>query len=326
MKNQVVYETNADWFASYEAMVKNPLVSADKTEKGLLWFKFKDNPTVFQLTPTGKLQVKWNDVSEKKTLLRLLKNLLVARPNERLKITPQKQQIWITYPVPESFKLYWCDEETEFVRKKPPECAPGFVQTRSFGVGEMLVPPLQDILRTEAENSIRIIEEARRELKFFREPTVEEIAAKIGCLPEAARFMLNELVHSRLTDWKEQSDQEAQKEARDSINLAAWLFWEKKGQQTMRLRAFCEKVKSEASPSVRKRAEDILQNYPDLVPKVIVETAELNSIPSKRAIGRGIVVPVLEDNWVGVQWPDETNIRWRQIFHRESPKHQYWNA
>ena len=101
--SQVVYETNADVAASYEAMVKNPLVVADRTEKGLLWFKFKDNRTIFLLSPLGKLQVKWNDVSEKRTLFRLVRNLLVPRPDETLSITPRKQQTWIDYPVPDSF-------------------------------------------------------------------------------------------------------------------------------------------------------------------------------------------------------------------------------
>jgi hypothetical protein len=118
MPLQVVYETNADWTASYEAMVKNPLVVADPTEKGLLWFKFKENQTVFQLSPMGNLQVKWTDESEKRTLFRLIKNLLVAKSNENLRITPKKQQVWIEYPVPDSFKLYWCDEVTEFERKR----------------------------------------------------------------------------------------------------------------------------------------------------------------------------------------------------------------
>ena len=119
MLSQVVYETNADLTASHEAMVKNPLVVADRTEKGLLWFKFRENRTVFLLSPLGKLQVKWNDVSEKRTLFRLLRSLLVAKPNEKLEIKPLKQQTWIEYPVPEYFKLYWCDQTTEFALKKP---------------------------------------------------------------------------------------------------------------------------------------------------------------------------------------------------------------
>src|SRR3972149_1360996 len=118
MLSQVVYETNADWTASQEAMAKNPLVVADVTEKGLLWFRFIDNHTVFLLSPLGKLQVKWSDVSEKRTLFRLVKNLLVARSNEELLIRPVKQQTWIEYPVPESLKLYWCDNTSEYVLNK----------------------------------------------------------------------------------------------------------------------------------------------------------------------------------------------------------------
>ena len=87
----------------------------------MLWFKFKDSQTVFQLSPIGKLQVKWNDLDEKKTLYKLVKNLLVANPNERLVIKPLKQQTWIEYPVPEPLKFFWCDEVTEFVHKKAPE-------------------------------------------------------------------------------------------------------------------------------------------------------------------------------------------------------------
>jgi hypothetical protein len=94
MPSQVVYQTNADLIASYEAMAKNPLVIATMTEKGLLWFKFKDNQTVFQLSSIGKLQVKWNDEHEKRTLYKLIKNLLVANPNEKLVINPLRQQTW----------------------------------------------------------------------------------------------------------------------------------------------------------------------------------------------------------------------------------------
>src|SRR3990170_139324 len=119
MLSQVVYETNADWLASQESMVKNDLVMVDVTVKGLLWFRFKKNRTVFLLSPLGKLQVKWSDESEKRTLFRLIKELLVAKPNEKLLVRPLKQQTWIEYPVPNSFKVYWCDEASEFVLKTP---------------------------------------------------------------------------------------------------------------------------------------------------------------------------------------------------------------
>jgi hypothetical protein len=64
-------------------MVKNDLVKVDVTAKGMLWFMFKNNSTVFLLSPSGKLQVKWNNDSEKRTLFKLIKELLVAKPSEK---------------------------------------------------------------------------------------------------------------------------------------------------------------------------------------------------------------------------------------------------
>ena len=61
------------------------------------------------------MQVKWKNSQEKKVLLEIVKNLLVAQEGE-LKIRPSKQQVWIDYPPPSNFKLYWCDEETEFLK------------------------------------------------------------------------------------------------------------------------------------------------------------------------------------------------------------------
>jgi hypothetical protein len=42
--------------------------------------------------------------------------LLVATESEKLGIKPKKRQVWIDYPVPESFRLFWCDEVTELSR------------------------------------------------------------------------------------------------------------------------------------------------------------------------------------------------------------------
>jgi len=117
--NQVVYETNADYNATWENLTKNPLVvtSVDRTEKGTLWFRLKGTKTVFILSPHGRLQVKWECEEEKKVLLEIVKNLLIPK-NSKLQIKPLKQQVWINYPEPENFKLYWCKEETEYVKKK----------------------------------------------------------------------------------------------------------------------------------------------------------------------------------------------------------------
>jgi hypothetical protein len=100
-------------------MLNNPLMASMTTQKQLLWFKFKDSETVFLLSPQGKLQVKWNSINEKTTLFRLIKNLLVPRDGQVLRITPKMQQPWIEYPPPEAFRLYWCEEVTEYSQKGP---------------------------------------------------------------------------------------------------------------------------------------------------------------------------------------------------------------
>ena len=92
------------------------MLVTEKTQKGLIWFHFKKSRTVFQLSPNGKLQVKWNSFEEKKILLKLLKSLFVSN-NDKIFVKPEKQQTWISYPPPENFKLYWCDETTEYSQK-----------------------------------------------------------------------------------------------------------------------------------------------------------------------------------------------------------------
>ncbi|MEM3824237.1 MAG: hypothetical protein QXH87_04815 [Candidatus Bathyarchaeia archaeon] len=118
MPNQVVYETNADFEATWKNLTDNPLIVAavDRTEKGLLWFRFKGTSNVFMLSPDGRLQVRWENEEEKKVLFELVKMLLVPK-GSTLTIKPSKQQVWIDYPPPENFKLYWCKEETEYLQK-----------------------------------------------------------------------------------------------------------------------------------------------------------------------------------------------------------------
>jgi len=271
MLSQVVYETNADLIASHEAMVKNPLVVADVTEKGLLWFRFIDNRTVFLLSPLGKLQVKWNDVSEKRTLFKLVRNLLVPRPDEKLSITPKKQQTWIDYPVPESFKLYWCDLESEFVLKKSNEN------------GEKQQP----VEKFEWMPVVEAVIELRRELRVFREPTFNEVAMKSGCLD--SRILRIGLT---LASWKEQSQQEAKWVAKQAIDLAGWLRFRKCGDLNPTLVALAKEAVDSASLKAIGRAQVILKNCPDLVPKVDGAT---------------------------LRWPDEAKMEWIRIFGGEPP-------
>lgn len=116
MKTQIVYETNTAYEATYQKLAESELVIADKTKKGLIWFRFKGTKTIFILSPYGKLQVKWSNPEEKKILLRIIRNLLVPKNGQNLELNPMGQQTFIPYPEPSSFKLFWCDEETEYIR------------------------------------------------------------------------------------------------------------------------------------------------------------------------------------------------------------------
>lgn len=105
MPNQVVYETNADYYLTWKNLTENSLVAAvDRTEKGLLWFRLKRTNTIFLLSPNGRLQVKWDNEEEKKILLEVVKALLIPKGGA-LTVKPLKQQLWANYPPPAAFNL-----------------------------------------------------------------------------------------------------------------------------------------------------------------------------------------------------------------------------
>ena len=183
---QVVYQTNADWHACSEVLFRNSLLRTfSESHKGLLIFQFKESPTIFILSPTGKLQVKWNDIEEKKILFRLIKNLLVPPPNEKLVIKPLKQQLWIEYPVPDPFKVYWCDQSSEYALKKP------IIPTKEEAPSKFSI---------ELGKVKEALEELRHELRFLREPSFNEVAIKASCLNHNTV-----LVALKLSTWQNES-------------------------------------------------------------------------------------------------------------------------
>lgn len=291
----MVYQTNADLTASHEAMVKNErLVQADLTQKGLLWFKFKTSQTIFQLSSQGKLQVKWNDVNEKKILHKLVKNLLVANSNQKLVIKPLKQQTWIDYPVPPSFKLYWCDEATEYVLKKPSD----------IKAKEALNKPLhskQDNAslaryREEAAAVKVALEELRREFRFFREPTLNEVALKSGCFTGSA-YLKDYLF---LAGWKPPRINEidyVKSLAEQAINLAGLIRLKKRNNLSPKWVELANEAMNSAQISVIQTAEAILETYPELVPK-----AAANKL----------------------RWPAKTKSKWIEVFGQEPPSTGCW--
>jgi hypothetical protein len=121
MTTQILYETNIDSEATYQKLYEQRNsseipYSVSETGKGLLRIQFKKSSTIFLISPGGKMQVTWRRVDEKRILLKLLRSLLVPLEGQRLMIRPINQQPMIPYPAPENFKLYWCDEKTEYMK------------------------------------------------------------------------------------------------------------------------------------------------------------------------------------------------------------------
>ncbi len=291
MLAQVVYETNADVILSYEAMVKNQLVVVDRTEKGLVWFKFKENRTVFQLSPLGKLQVKWNDISEKRTLFKLIKNLLITKSNEKLLIKPVKQQTWIEYPVPESFKLYWCDKESEFIVKTSENKDNSVTRQKANDGGGTTFDGLKWV-EDSRKIIIEAVEELRRELRYFREPTFNEVVMKSGYRDvRTIRMFIDSC------GWKNESSLSARLGGKEAINLAGWLQYKQSGDLNPRLIGLAKDALDRAMVEDIKRAQTILENYPELAPSVI---------------GKKLV------------WPEETKEEWIRIFGCYPPEPITW--
>ncbi len=273
MLSQVVYETNADMIASHEAMVKNDwLVRADMTAKGLLWFRFEDNRTVFLLSPFGKLQVKWNDVSEKRTLFKLVRRLLVAGANEKLWIRPLKQQTWIEYPVPESFKLYWCDTTSEFVLKNSTNGTGALTSEKKVSTDDRLTVGGSGVFgesRGAASDGSMVVEVVaalemlRWEFRFLREPTLNEVAVKSGCIK--MDDLERGLHHG---GWKDHSLDEAKEIAVESLILASWIRVRESGDLDPRLVRRAKDAIYKASLEALGIAQIILKKSPGLVPQI----------------------------------------------------------
>lgn len=167
-----------------------------------------------------------------------------------------------------------------------------------------------------------IVEKLRREeLNFFREPTINEIATKASIDPEIVKTFLFSL--SAQGNWKIQLPQQAEKEAKEAINLTTWLGWKEKGEQNPRLEGLYRQALNCASSDVLKRAKDILTNFPDLVPTVWVEP-EMHFEPSKRPTCKGIVDPFASRRLIAIDWPEKTKNRWRCIFGSEPPLPQFY--
>jgi rubrerythrin len=179
-----------------------------------------------------------------------------------------------------------------------------------------LKPNMSD---AEVERVLQAIELTRHELRLFREPTIKELAAKLACNEANARFILYELIRVHMTDWEEQSEEQAQREAKDALDFAGLLSWKEKNEPNTQLESYYKKAASQASPETSKRARCILVNYPNLVPKEWSVPDLPPKAESKRPRGKGLVAPKPDLYEAGLWWPEETKTVWRRVFGNEPP-------
>ena len=169
---------------------------------------------------------------------------------------------------------------------------------RPVGISYVLIESCSPPAEEKVEKTV---EELRLELRFFREPTAKEVAARVGETPETARSALYRLAPT--TGWREQTEEEAWKEAAEAINLAGWIKWLKKGEQNQELNRLARKSIQNASDRVLKRAEKIVENCPELAPEA---TPAIEKTDFFSAAG-------LEP------WPEEARAIWRNIFQKTAP-------
>jgi DNA-binding HxlR family transcriptional regulator len=155
---------------------------------------------------------------------------------------------------------------------------------------------------SDLERKVReAVEELRIGFKFFREPTVKEVAFKVGETPETVRPMLFGLAPK--IGWREQDREEAEKEAEEAVNLAGWMVWLQRGEQNAELNKMVEEAKQAASDGIVERARRIVENCPELAPEAKPASHGPHSFCS-----------------AGLDpWPEETERGWMRVFLKEPP-------
>ena len=143
--------------------------------------------------------------------------------------------------------------------------------------------------KAETDNVKKAVEELRKEFYYLKDPTLNEVACKVGKPPATIEPLL--YAQAQQTGWSP-PDETTQTEAQDAINLAGWLNAEKNNQITPQRKPRLEQTKARASKRTRQIAQNLLENFPNLVPTVI------------------------DDRLI---WPDETEAAWYRTFKTKSP-------
>jgi hypothetical protein len=144
--------------------------------------------------------------------------------------------------------------------------------------------------KAEADNIRKAVEEMRKEFYYLKDPTLTEVACKVGKPPATVEPLL--YAQAQQTGWTP-PDETTQTEAQDAINLAGWLNAEKNNQITPERKPRCEQAKARASKRTRQIAQNLLECFPNLIPKIFIDDR--------------------------LMWPEETAAAWYRTFKTESP-------
>jgi DNA-binding HxlR family transcriptional regulator len=149
----------------------------------------------------------------------------------------------------------------------------------------------------------RIAKAISKEKYFLKDPTVKEIAARVGETPENVNPVIYRLAPK--IRWKEQTFEEAESEARDALEVAAWMRWLEKGESNAELESMAKGSIENASNNVKDRAKRILKNCPEILPE---------AKPSQTGPG--------SYSTAGLEWPREAFNAWTKVFGSPlNPKH-----
>jgi hypothetical protein len=120
MKLQTVYETNADYYKTWERMKGHPLIgTVEASRKGHLCFKFKTGKHILELVgETSRLVALWEDEEEEKKLFPLLKEVLVTANGRPLEIRPSHTSVYgMPLPPPTALSFPCCGSEVLYVNR-----------------------------------------------------------------------------------------------------------------------------------------------------------------------------------------------------------------
>jgi len=116
MKFQNKYQTNADYYRSYESLRQSPLVeNVRQSGKGHISFKFVNCKGHAELSAYGKLLIYWHDKKEKETTYNLLTQVLSTIDGNPIIVKPLTSTVYNIPYKTKFFNISWCREVISYV-------------------------------------------------------------------------------------------------------------------------------------------------------------------------------------------------------------------